>query len=58
VRLTGAPQRLVVKLIRLTDVFTFHLAFAGAGDPTQQRGVSMLFDTLADQTISPKWGAI
>ncbi len=51
--LTGAPQRLVVKLVRWTDDFRFLLAIGGGGDPEQKRGISWLLDTLADRITPP-----
>ncbi len=48
VQLTDQPQRLVVKVARLTDAFAFSAAFLGAGDNTRQRGVSYIQDGLED----------
>ena len=48
IQLTGKPQRLVVKVARLTDAFTFSAIVLGAGDPEQKRGISFMFDTLED----------
>jgi ADP-ribosylglycohydrolase len=48
IRLTGAPQRLVVKALRLTDAFAFSLHVMGGGDPAYIRGISNIYDGLAD----------
>jgi ADP-ribosylglycohydrolase len=48
VQLTGRPQRLVIKLIRLTDAFDFSLYFAGPGDKEHKRGTSNILDCLED----------
>lgn len=48
VRLTGKPQRLVIKLARLTDAYDFSLFFIGRGDPAYVRGVSNILDCLED----------
>ncbi|MFA6569209.1 MAG: hypothetical protein WCS96_13435, partial [Victivallales bacterium] len=42
--LTGQPQRLVVKFIRLTDALSFSTLFFGPGDPTHKRGISFVVD--------------
>jgi hypothetical protein len=46
--LTGRPQRLVVKFIRLTDAMSFSLTFVGQGDPTHRRGISRFADFMED----------
>lgn len=48
VHLMNKPQRLVVKVARLTDAFAFSVMFLGAGDPSKQRGVSYIYDCLED----------
>lgn len=49
VTMTGEPQRLVIKLIRLSDSFDFSLYAMGSGDDTGTgRGVSNIRDSLAD----------
>jgi hypothetical protein len=50
IKLTGKPQRLVIKLIRLTDAFNFSLIFMGRGDPEGKRGISNILDCLEDLT--------
>ena len=47
-RLTGSPQRLVIKLVRLTDAYDFSLFFIGRGDPEYKRGISNIVDCLED----------
>ena len=47
--LDSRPQRLVIKLIRLTDAFRFSAVFMCKGDPDYQRGRSNILDSLADQ---------
>ena len=47
-RLTGQPQRLVLKFIRLTDAMSFSMLFIGPGDPAQKRGISYIADNLKD----------
>jgi hypothetical protein len=47
--LTGKPQRLVIKLVRLTDAFEFSLQFMCRGDlPRKLRGISNILDSLED----------
>ncbi|MDD5707731.1 MAG: ADP-ribosylglycohydrolase family protein [Kiritimatiellae bacterium] len=48
--LNGQPQRLVLKCCRLTDDFALQVWFTGAGDPDGRRGISYIYDTLADRT--------
>jgi ADP-ribosylglycohydrolase len=49
--LTGKPQRLVLKLIRLSDSFDFSLYCMGRGDISGEgRGVSNILDCLEDLT--------
>ena len=52
IRLTGKPQRLVIKLARLTDAYEFSLFFIGKGDPAYVRGVSNIVDHLEDTVPS------
>ena len=47
--LTGRPQRLVIKLVRLSDILGLHVLLTGAGDPRYQRGISYVYADLADQ---------
>jgi ADP-ribosylglycohydrolase len=47
-RLTGKPQRLVIKFIRLTDAMSFSMLFIGPGDPAHERGISYIVDNLKD----------
>jgi len=47
-QVTDKPQRLVVKLVRLTDAFAFSVMFLGGGDPSRQRGISYIQDCLED----------
>jgi len=42
--LTGRPQRLVIKFIRLTDALSFSMLFFTPGDPSHKRGVSFVVD--------------
>ena len=49
IMLSGQPQRLVIKLIRLTDAFQFSAVFMCKGDPDYKRGCSNILDSLADQ---------
>jgi len=49
--LTGQPQRLVFKLIRLGDAFDFSLYFMGRGDPTGKSGISNILDCLEDLAV-------
>lgn len=48
INLTGQPQRLVAKLVRLTDQFAFSVHFMCKGDPAYTRGVSNVLDSLQD----------
>lgn len=48
IHLTGKPQRLVIKLARLTDAYDFSLFFVGMGDPKYIRGVSNILDCLEE----------
>ena len=48
IHLTGKPQRLVIKLARLTDAYDFSLFFIGRGDPEYVRGISNILDCLED----------
>jgi ADP-ribosylglycohydrolase len=47
-QLTGQPQRLVFKFIRLTDVFSFSINFISPWTPEQKRGISYILDGLED----------
>jgi len=46
--LTGEPQRLVVKVVRLTDSFGFSVIPVGPWKPEPKRGVSWMVTTLKD----------
>jgi hypothetical protein len=46
--LTGEPQRLVLKCVRLMDVLSLSVLFQGVGDPERKRGISYLLDCLED----------
>lgn len=46
--LTGEPQRLVLKCVRLMDVLSLSVLFQGDGDPERKRGISYLLDCLQD----------
>lgn len=48
VRLTGQRQRLVIKLVSLSDVFRFSVLFIGPGDTEMRRGISYILDHLED----------
>jgi ADP-ribosylglycohydrolase len=48
-RLTGRPQRLVIKLVRLSDILGLHVLLTDTSDPRRQRGISYVHDDLADQ---------
>jgi len=48
IHLTSKPQRLVIKLARLTDAYDFSLFFIGMGDPEYVRGISNILDCLED----------
>lgn len=52
ITLTGEPQRLVIKLIRLTDAFHFRPIFMCKGDPDYKQGWSNILDSLIDQIPS------
>jgi ADP-ribosylglycohydrolase len=51
IRLTGEPQRLVAKVLRLTDAFAFSVHIMGKGDPEYKRGVSNIIDSLEDWPV-------
>jgi ADP-ribosylglycohydrolase len=46
--LTGEPQRLVLKSVRLMDAMSLSVLFQGKGDPELKRGISNLLDCLED----------
>ena len=48
IKLTGQPQRMVIKLIRLTDAFNFSLIFMGRGSLDGKQGISNILDCLED----------
>lgn len=50
ITLTGQPQRLVLKLVRLTDAFDFSLYLVIPGIVDRYHGRSNLYDNLADLT--------
>ena len=50
--LTGRPQRLVLKLVRLTDAFDLSLYFVIPGIADRHRGISNLHDTLEDLAVN------
>ncbi len=51
VHLSGKPQRLVVKFVRLTDALAFSMMVLGTGDPEQKRGISWQHDGLQDLPV-------
>ena len=51
IKLTGKPQRLVAKVLRQSDAFSFSLNFMCKGDPEYKRGVSNIMDSLADLPV-------
>jgi len=53
IELTGQPQRLVLKLIRLTDAFDLSLYFVIPGIADRHRGISNLHDSLEDLVTAP-----
>lgn len=52
IELTGRPQRLVLKLARLTDAFAFSLYFVIPGITDRHRGLSNLHDCLEDLVVT------
>jgi ADP-ribosylglycohydrolase len=51
IKLTGKPQRIVVKLLRQSDAFSFSLNFMCKGDPEYKRGISNIMDSLSDLPV-------
>ncbi len=51
VKLTGKAQRLVAKVLRQSDDFSFSIHFMGKGDPEYKRGCSNILDGLADLPV-------
>lgn len=50
--LTGKPQRLVVKLIRLTDAISFSIQFSPVSNFPQKQGISYFLDCLEDLPVT------
>jgi ADP-ribosylglycohydrolase len=52
IHLSGKPQRLVLKVVRLTDACACSITFLGGGCPDRRRGVSFMLEELSDAIVA------